>query len=172
LAKKKNKEVAPEELENVADRAAQETADEAREALNAVEADSKESPSGKGKAKEEKPAWKKASFRDFIDGSILTRDFMRGQLVFIFFLAAIAMVYIWNKYHSERLERQTVTIQNELKELRSEKISIQSELMSMSKQSEVVKLIQEKKLELDQLKDPPIKIVVEDKKNNNPADKK
>lgn len=172
MAKKKKIEVVPEELENVAEQAAQDSAEDAKEALAAVAADSEKKVSGKEKTKNEKPAWKKATFRDFIDGSILTRDFMRGQLLFIFFLAALAMVYIWNKYHSERLERQTVTLQSELKELRSEKISIQSELMSMSKQSEVVKLIEEKQLNLDQLKDPPIKIIVNDNKNTKPVEKK
>ena len=72
----------------------------------------------------------------------------------------LAMAYIANKYNSEKLIRETIATQNELKELKCEKIAVQSELMSLSKQSEIAKLIEEKKLDLYLLIEPPKKIVV------------
>lgn len=108
----------------------------------------------------EKQKKKKASFTDLIDGSILTREYVLEQMPFIFFLTFLAMVYIANKYDSEKIVRDTVAIKNELKELRCEKISIHSELDSISKQSSVVQLIKEKNMEIKQLVEPPKKIVI------------
>ncbi|MBI5218563.1 MAG: hypothetical protein HY958_06505 [Bacteroidia bacterium] len=111
------------------------------------------------------PKKKKASVRDLIDGSILTRDYVVEQLPFLFFLTILAMIYIGNKYNSEKMSRETELIQKELKELRCEKLSVQSELMSICKQSEVAKLIEEKGLDLFQLIDPPKKIIIGEKNN-------
>lgn len=103
----------------------------------------------------------KPSFRDLIDGSILTRDYVVSQLPILIFLAVLMMVYIANKYHSEKLAREIENIQKDIKELKCEKLSVQSELMSISKQSEVAKLIEEKGMDLMLLIEPPKKIVIE-----------
>lgn len=117
--------------------------------------------------KPEKIKKKKASFRDLIDGSILTREYVIDQMPYIFFLALIAMIYIGNKYDSEKMARDAVVIQNEIKELRCEKISIHSELDSLSKQSSVTRLINEKQLTIKQLVEPPKKIVISKNRNTN-----
>jgi hypothetical protein len=56
---------------------------------------------------------------------------------FIFFLTALAVVYIANSYVSENTIRNIDRIERDLKELRSEYISGKSELMVKSKQTEV-----------------------------------
>jgi hypothetical protein len=56
---------------------------------------------------------------------------------FIFFLTALAVIYIANSYVSENTIRSIDRIEKELKELRSEYISGKSELMVKSKQTEV-----------------------------------
>ncbi len=129
----------------------------------------------KTKESEGKPKRKKASIRDLIDGSILTREYVLDQMPFIFFVTFLAMIYIANKYDSEKIVRDTVSIKNELKELRCEKISIHSELDSISRQSSVIRLIQEKNLEIKQLVEPPIKIIINtdtSKQKNNLASNK
>jgi len=56
---------------------------------------------------------------------------------FIFFLTALAVVYIANSYIAENTIRNIDRIERDLKELRSEYISGKSELMVKSKQTEV-----------------------------------
>jgi hypothetical protein len=74
----------------------------------------------------------------------------------------LAIVYIANRYNAEKVMRQTVVLQNELKEMRSESITTASELMFISKQSEVSKLVKIKGLDLYESVEPPKKIIVDE----------
>lgn len=104
---------------------------------------------------------KKFSVKSIIDGSVLTRDRVVKQVPFIIFLTFLAILYIANRYHIERVVRDTVKIQREVEELRFESITTAADLMYISKQSEVARLVQEKKLGLEELVKPPGKIIIE-----------
>lgn len=101
-----------------------------------------------------------STLKGVIDGTILTRDAVVAQLPFVLFLTLLALLYIGNRYQAERIVRETAKIQSELEDLRNEAISTTSELMFISKQSEVQRLISEKKLGLKEMTTPPYKIVV------------
>ena len=103
---------------------------------------------------------RKGSFRNFIDGTVLTREIVIKQLPFIVFIVFLAIIYIGNRHHAEKVVRETVNLQNEVKELRSEAITTSAKLMSRSRQSEVVRMVQENELGLKELVNPPEKIVV------------
>ncbi|MQY78358.1 MAG: hypothetical protein GH151_04065 [Bacteroidetes bacterium] len=98
---------------------------------------------------------KRMSVRGLIDGSLLTREAVIKQLPYIIFLTLLILIYIGNRYHAEKVVRKTVELQNEVRELRSEAITTSAELMFISKQSEVTKLVKRKNLELEELKKPP-----------------
>jgi hypothetical protein len=108
---------------------------------------------------EKKPGIKGGSVMDFIDGSVLTRDFVIKQLPYIMFLAILAILYIGNRYHAEKLVRRTGELQSELKELRAEAITVSAELMHLSRQSEVLKLLRKNNLDLVESLEPPKKII-------------
>ena len=74
-----------------------------------------------------------------VNGNFLTKDFTIQQLPFVFFLTLIAILYISNTYYAEKTVRRINNVTNELKELRSEYITTKSDLMFISKQSEVAK---------------------------------
>ncbi len=103
---------------------------------------------------------KGGGFKDFIDGSVLTRRLVIKQLPFVIFLSILAILYIGNRYHAEKVFRRSVELQSELKELRSEAITVSAELMHLSRQSEVLKLLGEKNINLVESLEPPKKIVV------------
>lgn len=105
---------------------------------------------------------RKRPIKDILDGSLLTRDAVLIQLPYILFLVALAIVYIANRFHAEKIIRETTKMQVELRDLRAESISISSELMQISKQSEVIKLINEKGLGLVESTRPPVVIKVKD----------
>jgi cell division protein FtsL len=101
------------------------------------------------------------SIKDFIDGSILTKTEVVQQLPFIIFLVVLGIFYISNRYRSERVYRDMVSLEKELKELRFEAITTASDLMFMSKQSEVVKRVKKEGLDLIESTEPPIIIYLE-----------
>jgi hypothetical protein len=75
------------------------------------------------------------------DGTFLTRQSVIKSLPFIFYIAFLAVLYIGNAFYAEKKIMQIEKIKKELKELRSESISVKSNLMYLSKQSEVIKRI-------------------------------
>ncbi|MCQ2375850.1 MAG: hypothetical protein MJ069_08140 [Salinivirgaceae bacterium] len=77
-------------------------------------------------------------------------------------LFGLLMVYISYGYVAENLLRRTQKIQKELKELRAESITRASNLMYISKQSEVFRLVNEHNLGLYEAVEPPFKIIVEE----------
>ncbi len=113
------------------------------------------------KPSEELKETSSGSIKDFIDGSILTKTEVVQQLPFIIFLVVLGIFYISNRYRSERVYRDMVSLEKELKELRFESITTASDLMYMSKQSEVLKRVRNEGLELVEATEPPIKIYLE-----------
>lgn len=101
------------------------------------------------------------SVRDLLDGSFLN-EFVVKQIPYILFITLLAFVYIGNRYRTEKIVRKTIDLQKELSELRAEAITTSSELMFISKQSEVVKMVEEQGLELKESVEPPMKIVITD----------
>lgn len=101
---------------------------------------------------------KKTSLKDLIDGTILTKQVIVGQLPFIIFLSLLAGIYIGNRYHAEKVIRDMAKLQVEVKDLRALSITSASELMFISKQSEVVKMVKENQLGLEEALEPPFKI--------------
>ncbi len=72
-----------------------------------------------------------------LSGSFLSRDQTIRALPFIFFLTLLAICYIANGYYAEDQIRKVNKVTNQIKELRSEFIIVKSDLMFVSKQSEV-----------------------------------
>ncbi|MCK5823032.1 MAG: hypothetical protein KAG95_03450 [Bacteroidales bacterium] len=104
---------------------------------------------------------KKGSIKDFIGGNFLTSENVIKQIPYVLFLSIIAIIYIGNRYEAEKILRETIALKNEVKELRAESITTTSELMYISKQSEVAKLVEEKGLDLKEAVVPPKKIIIE-----------
>lgn len=112
--------------------------------------------------KEEQKVKKNYSFKEVLTGSILAKKSVVNQLPFIIFIAVLGIIYIANRYHAEHLLRETVKMQEELDELRAESITVASELMFASRQSQVIKLVQENNLGLKEATIPPKRVKMKD----------
>lgn len=104
----------------------------------------------------------KVTLRELVDGTVLARFLIIDQLPFIIFSTFLIIFYIGNIYHAEKLDRKINETQNEVKELHAESIATATELMYISKQSEVAKLVQTKALELKESLQPPKRIILKD----------
>lgn len=98
---------------------------------------------------------------DLLNGNLLTREDVVQHLPYFLFLSFLCLAYIANGFLAEGTVRQLNNNGQQLKELRSEYITIKSDLMFKSKQSELARLIREKELGLKESFTPPKKIVVE-----------
>jgi len=100
----------------------------------------------------------KFSFRDLIDGNVLTRSYVRKQRPFVFLLVLIAFLSIANRNHAEKMVIMGNRLQTEVKEIRSHSISVSSELMRVSRESEVIRMIHQNGMDLEESLDPPKKL--------------
>ena len=96
--------------------------------------------------------------KDVLNGSILNHPIFAGQLNFLLFLALIGFIYITHHYDVEKKLEIAATLSKENQELRYHSISTSSELMFISKQSEVIRQIEEAGIDLEQMTTPPNKI--------------
>lgn len=96
--------------------------------------------------------------KGLLSGSFLSKESVVNVLPYLFFLTFLGICYIANGYQAEKLVRKLYKTTNEIKELRSEYITNKSDLMYISKQSQVARAT--KKLGLRELVSPPKKIVI------------
>lgn len=92
-------------------------------------------------------------------GTFLTNEKNLKHLPYILYLGLMAIFYIANGYYADDKVREENRTNNQLKELRSEYISVKSDLMFASKQSEVAKSAEA--LGLKEPVVPPTKIEVD-----------
>ena len=100
----------------------------------------------------------KATVRGLVNGSIVAIDVVRRQIPFISFLCVIGLIYISNRFHAEKVFRETEETKKEIEDLRSEKIEIQTQIMFNSRRDQVLNLLAEKGSNLTEPKGPPTKI--------------
>ncbi|MCF8363333.1 MAG: hypothetical protein K9G70_12005 [Prolixibacteraceae bacterium] len=104
---------------------------------------------------------KKVGFRDVLLGSVFLNKEVVRWLPFVGMLVLMGLVMISNRYKGEKILRELVEVQEEVKELRSESSTIEAELMNMSRYSEILKSVNQKGLGLKQPSVPPVKIKVD-----------
>ncbi len=103
---------------------------------------------------------KSLSFRDLLDGNVLTRKSVLKQSRFILLLVLIAFFSIANRNHAEKTVIQLNRLQSDVKEMRAKSISFSSDLVKISRQSEVVRMVNRYNLGLEENLEPPNKLIV------------
>jgi hypothetical protein len=113
--------------------------------------------------KEEKPKQgKSGSFmKELLSGIIFSDIIVLKNLWYIIFLTILGAIYIGNRFHAEKITRESARLTREVKDLKAEALSTSANLMYASKQSEVYRMVREKGLGLEELKTPPYKLIVD-----------
>jgi hypothetical protein len=83
------------------------------------------------------------------------------QVPFFLFLAVLAVIYIYNGHYADKTIRNINRTAKEVKELQWEYKTVKSEVMFLSKQSELVKAVEP--LELKELTESPVVLKNESK---------
>jgi hypothetical protein len=100
-----------------------------------------------------KKGWE--SIKKRLPFSVDTTSWLMKNLPFIFFVAFLSFIYIANARYAERKVREIQTVQKDIQRLNWEYLSIKTELMLNSMQSEVSKEAERRNLDLDELRTPP-----------------
>jgi hypothetical protein len=101
--------------------------------------------------------------KELLSGSMVSEKIILKNLGYISMVTLLAAIYIGNRFHAEKITRETTRLEREVKDLRAEALSTSADLMYISKQSEVFNMVREKGLNLEELKTPPYKLLVDKK---------
>ena len=101
--------------------------------------------------------------KELLSGSMVSEKIILKNLGYISLITFLTAIYIGNRFHAEKITRESTKLQREVKDLRAESLSTSADLMYLSKQSEVFAMIKEKGLNLEELKTPPYKLLVDKK---------
>ncbi|GAB1417056.1 hypothetical protein MASR2M117_24620 [Paludibacter sp.] len=99
-----------------------------------------------------------SSFRDILNGNILTKKFFRKQLYFIILLVFIAIAYIDNRYACEKQIEYSLSLKRKIQDAKYESLVISAELMKITTQTNIQNLLESKGMKLKPGKTPPIVI--------------
>lgn len=100
----------------------------------------------------------KFRLKELLDGTVLVRENMIRQLPYVLFLTILGIIYIGNRFHAERMVRQINALKTEVSNLRAEQITTTSELMNISRPSEVAELVESRNMGLKESMEPPKKL--------------
>ena len=99
--------------------------------------------------------------RTILDGTLFYKGLIKNNLLYIVFLTLLAIFYIGNRYKCEDQLAQIAQLEKEITDLRYEAITTNAELMSISRQSEVARLVKKRGIDLEESVKAPQRIYVE-----------
>lgn len=98
--------------------------------------------------------------RGLISGTFISERLILNNMRYVTLLVVLALIFITNRFQAERVEREIIKLEQEVRDMRAESLSVSAELGSVSRQSEVYDLVKERGLGLEELRTPPYRIVV------------
>jgi len=104
-----------------------------------------------------------AFVKELLSGTMVSEKLILKNLGYVSLITLLLSVYIANRFHAEKITRETSRVLREVKDLKSESLSTSADLMYISRQSEVYRYVREKGLNLEELKTPPFKLLVNKK---------
>ena len=124
--------------------------------------------SGATKKSASKPARLPRALIGVLNGSFLTKEAVLGNMRFILFCAGLMLAYIAYGYWTERTVRDLDRTNAELKEMRSEYLTVRSHLEQAQQQSHVADDISA--LGLKESRTPPTLITVDEDQLEKPSE--
>ena len=93
-----------------------------------------------------------------LGGGVLKEDFILRHTRMIVLLVVLAFFFIGNRYTCMQKLREIDRLQQQLRDVRFEALSISSELTGNSRQSQIELLIEEQGIDLEGAKTPPYEL--------------
>lgn len=93
-----------------------------------------------------------------LGGGMLKEEFFVKNTKMLVLIVVLVFIFIGNRYHCMQQLRDIDKLQQQLKDLRFEALSISSELTGNSRQSQVELLIEQQGIDLEGAKTPPFEL--------------
>lgn len=100
----------------------------------------------------------KFSWKDILSGDILMKNRFRKQYKLIFLICGLLFVYIYFGYQSERQQHHLNQLNKELQDAYFTYQTLNAEMMTLTRQSSIAKLLREKGSPVTECKKAAIKI--------------
>lgn len=84
------------------------------------------------------------TFFEIIGGKMLSKDSFVRMMYFVFYIVFLLMLYITNVYIAEDVNRYIYRLNRQSEELRVEYVFMKSEITKITKQSNLVKMLENK----------------------------
>lgn len=107
------------------------------------------------KQRKTKKKEKRLSLLYILGGGILKEDFILKHTRMLVFIVVLIFFFIGNRYTCMQKLREIDRLQQQLRDVRFEALSISSELTGNSRQSQIEFLIEEQGIDLEGAKTPP-----------------
>lgn len=103
---------------------------------------------------------KSSTARDILNGNILTKKFFQKQYGLLIMIAALTFLYVDNRFYCEKQLANEIDLKRKILDAKYESLTISAELMEISRQSNVMKLVNVNGIDLIESQSPPV--VIED----------
>jgi len=103
---------------------------------------------------------KSSTVRDVLNGNILTKKFFQKQYGLLIMIAILAFIYVDNRYYCETQLAKSIELKKQIQDIKYESLTISADLIKISRQSNVLNMVNERGINLIQTTTPPI--VIED----------
>lgn len=101
---------------------------------------------------------KSSTIRDVINGNILTKKFFQKQYGLLIMMAILAFMYVDNRFYCETQLAKVIELKKDIQDVKYESLTISAQLMEISRQSNIQRMIKEKGLNLIESATPPVVI--------------
>jgi hypothetical protein len=101
--------------------------------------------------------------KELLSGSMVSDRIVLKNFWYLLMLTILGALYIANRFHAEKITRETSRLTREVRDLKAESLSPSASLMVASRQSEVFRMVRERGLGLEELKVPPYRLIVDNK---------
>jgi hypothetical protein len=101
---------------------------------------------------------KKKSILYIIGGGILQEDFILKHTRMLGLIVILLFFFIGNRYSCMQKLKEIDKLQQQLRDVRFEALSISAELTGNSRQSQIERLLEENGIEMEGAKEPPFEL--------------
>lgn len=116
--------------------------------------DGKGTGGGNGEEKEGRTSKFGRSIMSVLSGNILSRSEARRTYPYLIFIAFLALLYIANIFSMQRLHTRHDKLNLEVKELRAKSLMVAADKMEITRQSNIMKEVEKRKLPLKESLEP------------------
>lgn len=101
---------------------------------------------------------KSSTVRDLLNGDIWAKNYFRKQYKLILMISFLSFMYVGNRYQYEYELARMIQVSKEIKDAKYEALTISAQLMRLTRQSNIERMVHERGIILLEPDRPPVVI--------------